>query len=309
MDLRQLRYFTIVADHQHFGRAASVLNVAQPALSRQIRILEEELGVRLFLRHARGATPTEEGLFLQERSVYLLRYVEQLKQDMLARRSQPQGPVALGLSPGLAQLVAVPLIKAVRAGYPNVQLKLVEEFSPSLNTMLLQGDVDLAILFRPVLGADLTLEPLVVERICLIGRPNDLRRLPARLQVKHLAGLPLVLTGIAKSGVRLQVETAAARAGVTLNVIVEVESMPVAKQLMEEGIGLTVQLTAAVRKEIAAGTLAARPIEGLQLRRVLARSSVRPMLSATSVVIDVLQKVVGDLVDDSRWLKTGQKYR
>src|ERR1700754_2803737 len=125
MDLRQLRYFVVLATQQHFGRASTILHVAQPALSRQIRLLEEELGVQLFERHARGATPTEEALFLLERASFLLRYAEQMKQDMTARQRDPRGPVAVGLSPGLALLLAVPLTRAVHQRLPEVRLRIV----------------------------------------------------------------------------------------------------------------------------------------------------------------------------------------
>lgn len=300
MDLRQLRYFTVLADQQHFGRASSVLHVAQPALSRQIRLLEEELGVRLFERHARGATPTEEALFLQERTNYLLRYVEQLRHDMVARQKRPQGPVALGLSPGLAQMLAVPLTRALRVKYPQVRLKILEGFVPSLHDMLLQGGVDLAILNQPVSGSEVTLTPLLAESICLIGRPVDM---PAarKIRIKHLDGLPMVLTGLPKSGVRLEVEAAAARAGVNLNVMVEVESVQVAKRLVSDGIGLTAHFAGAVLREIATGRLAAVPIEGLQLRRVLARSSIRPVSRASELLIDILHEVVKQEVEGGRW--------
>src|SRR4051794_37327791 len=112
MDLQQLRYFVALATQQHFGRAASVLHVAQPALSRQMRLLEEELGVKLFERHARGAAPTEEAKLLLERASFLLRYAEQMKTDLMEFRREPRGTVAIGLSPGLAQLLAVPLLRA-----------------------------------------------------------------------------------------------------------------------------------------------------------------------------------------------------
>ena len=105
MDLRQLRYFVALATQQHYGKAAAVLHVTQPALSRQIRLLEDELGVQLFERHARGAAPTDEAHLLLERAVFLLRYAEQIKADLLARQSAPRGPVAIGLSPGLAHRV------------------------------------------------------------------------------------------------------------------------------------------------------------------------------------------------------------
>ena len=87
MDLRQLRYFKVLAAHQHFGRAAAVLHIAQPALSRQIQLLESELGVKLVERHSRGASLTREGELLLERTTFLLRYTDQIKADIKIGRA------------------------------------------------------------------------------------------------------------------------------------------------------------------------------------------------------------------------------
>lgn len=169
MDLRQLRYFVALAAQQHYGRAASVLHVVQPALSRQIRQLEEELGVRLLERHARGATPTEDGLYLLERASFLVRYADQLKHDMAARRREPHGLVSIGLTPGLALLLSAPLTRAVRERLPGVRLRIVEGFAPAMRGMLLEGSADLTILNDPVELTGLVSTPLLNERICLIG--------------------------------------------------------------------------------------------------------------------------------------------
>ncbi len=301
MDLRQLRYFAVLAEQQHFGRASSMLHLAPPALSRQIRLLEEELGVRLFERHARGATPTPEARFLEERTLFVLRYVEQLKHEMMARQKEPQGPVTMGLSSGLAQVLAVPLTQAMAARYPRVRLKLHEAFAPALHGSLLSGGLDLAVLIIPVPPADVTVLPLLEESICLIGRPADMPANNGRIRIKSLAGLPLVLTGLPKSGVRLEVEAAAVRAGVTLTPVVEVETMQVAKLLVSAGVGLTVHFATGVRQEIAAGKLVAVPIEKLSLRRALVRSSVRPLLRATEALIEILGDVVRAEVQEGRW--------
>lgn len=301
MDLRQLRYFVVLANQQHYGRASSILHVAQPALSRQIRLLEEEFGVRLFERHARGATPTEEALFLLERASFLLRYAEQMKQDMTARQRDPQGPVAVGLSPGLALLLAVPLTRAVQHLFPEVRLRIVEGFAPSLHSMLLQGAVDLAVLNGPVQLSNLMSFPLLSEKICLIGRSDDQRLQTTRLTLRRLAGVPLVMTGLAKSGVRLELEAAAARSSVELNQVVEVETVEVAKRLVLEGVGLTVHFAAAVKADIDAGRLLAVPIESLQLRRILARASDRPPSRATEELIGILRTVVEEQVQAGQW--------
>jgi LysR family transcriptional regulator, nitrogen assimilation regulatory protein len=301
MDLRQLRYFLVVATQQHFGRAASVLHVAQPALTRQVQLLEEELGVKLFVRHARGATPTEEALFLLERASFLLRYAEQMKQDMTARQRNARGPVAVGMSPGLAQLLAVSLTRAVHKRLPEVRLRIVEGFAPTLHTMVLHGGVDLAVLNGPVQVSNLVMFPLLTEDLCLITRPDDKRVKGPKVKLKQLAGLPLVMTGLAKSGVRLELEAAAGRAGIELHQVVEVDTIEVAKRLVLEGVGVTVHFAATVRDEVAAGRLKAYPVDGLRLRRILARASDRPPSRATEELVGIVRAVVEDAVHSGQW--------
>lgn len=310
MDLRQLRYFVVLANQGHFGRAASVLHVAQPALTRQIQLLEEELGVQLFVRHSRGATPTEEAAFLLERANFLLRYAEQLKQDMSALQRTPRGQIVLGLSPGLAMTLAAPLTRAVQSALPDVRLRFVQTFSPVLHDMLLKGQVDLAILNGPVPLANLATYPFLTEGMCLIGQPKSPRkRTDSKIGFKQLADLPLVMTGLAKSGVRLELEAQAALAGIQLNPVVEVETIEVAKRLVQAGVGVTVHFAATVLEDLEAGRLAASPIEGLHMRRILAHTSDRPASRATKALVVILREVAQDLVARKRWPHAVLDYR
>jgi LysR family nitrogen assimilation transcriptional regulator len=301
MDLRQLRYFVALATQQHYGKAAGVLHVTQPALSRQIRLLEEELGVQLFERHARGAAPTDEAHLLLERAVFLLRYAEQIKADLLARQSAPRGPVAIGMSPGLAQQLTVMLTQAVLQQLPDVRLRFIEGFAPSLQDMLAQGQVDIALLVDPFDRSNLVSSPLLDEQICLIGKPADPRLRKRRLTIRDLAGVPLVMTGLVKSGVRLKLEDAAARAKVELLPVVEVETAEVARRLVLDGVGLTAHFAAAVKEDIDAGRLRAVPIEGLALHRAIARAADRPVSRATEAVIGLLRSVIETHVREGRW--------
>ena len=301
MDLRQLRYFVALATQQHYGKAAAVLHVTQPALSRQIRLLEDELGVQLFERHARGAAPTDEAHLLLERAVFLLRYAEQIKADLLARQSAPRGPVAIGLSPGLAQQLTVMLTQAVRQALPDVRLRFIEGFAPSLQDMLAQGQVDIALLVDPIDRSNVVSKPLLDEQICLIGTPDDPRVGKTLMRIGDLAGVPLVMTGLVKSGVRLKLEDAAARAKVELVPVVEVETAEVARRLVLDGVGLTVHFAAAVKDDIEAGRLRAVPIEGLALHRAIARAADRPLSRATEAVIGLLCSVIEQHVRDGQW--------
>jgi LysR family nitrogen assimilation transcriptional regulator len=301
MDLRQLRYFVELAAQQNYGRAASALHVAQPALSRQIRLLEEELGVQLFERHARGATPTEEAVLLLQRATYLLRYAEEVKQEIGALQRHARGTVAVGLTPGLALFLTIPLLRAVMSELPGVRLRIVEGFPSELRSLLLQGGVDVAILNAPVELSSLVTRPLVTERICLIGLPGATRAAGSRVSMRSLAHQPLIMTGMPKSGVRLEVEIAAARAGVILHQVVEVATLEVAKRLVYEGLGSTIHFAAPIREEIAAGQLTAVPVQRLQVHRILARAADRPASRAAEAVTEALRTVIERLVLSGRW--------
>lgn len=301
MDLRQLRYFTVLAIQQHFGRASNLLHIAQPALSRQIRLLEEELGAPLFERHARGATPTREALVLLERADFVLRYVEQLRVDMLAQHAEPRGPVTVGMSPALAALLSLPITLAMREHYPDIRLKIVETLAPTLYTMLVDGAVDLAILSGAIPPINVKTLPLLTEKICAIGPRGDRRLQREQIGIRDLRGVPLILTGVSKSGIRQELESSARRADVALEQVIEVESLEVARRLVAGGVGWTVHFAAPIKREIDEGVLAATPIRGLKLQRSIARSLDRPPSRATEVLMALMQEVAVDLVAAGEW--------
>src|SRR3546814_19561694 len=111
MDLRQLRTFLHVAELGSLGRAAERLRVAQPALGRQIRLLEEELGVPLFTRHGRGMAPTPAGRILLDRASALLRLVADTRAEVSAERDAVKGTVSLGVPPNVGAVLAGGLVE------------------------------------------------------------------------------------------------------------------------------------------------------------------------------------------------------
>ena len=182
-----------------------------------------------------------------------------------------------------------------------MRLRFVEGFAPVLHEAVLGGQIDVAVLNGAVRGIDLVMEPLLREQMCLIGPAKDKRLKAASISVRHLDGLPLVMTGLAKSGVRLELEAAAARAGVALESVVEVESVDVARRLVLAGVGLTVHFAAVVHDDLQRKRLAAVPIEGLFLNRVIARAAGRPPSRATEALTGVLREVVTEEVRSGRW--------
>lgn len=302
MDLRQFRYFTVLAAHQHFGRAAAVLHIAQPALSRQIQLLEAELGVKLVERHSRGATLTREGELLLDRATFLLRYADQIRVDIMDLQGTPRGTVALGLPPAFASFFVVPLTRALRDRYPEIRLRVNESFSPSLSDALERGTLDVALLTGPIAApAQIHAEPLLTEKICAIGPADDPRLAASALDIQALGEVPLILAGLQKSGVRLALERGAARANMTLYDVMEVESADVAAQLVTDGTGWTVHVASAVRREIDAGQLRAVPIDGLVLERFLAHSRQRPPSTATIALMNTIRWLVTLMISAGDW--------
>jgi LysR family nitrogen assimilation transcriptional regulator len=145
MDLKQIEYFVRVAEMGSFTRAAIALNVAQPALSRQIRLLEVELRQNLLKRNGRGASPTEAGLLLLEHGRGILHQVERAHEELGRARSGLTGRVALGLPPSVARVLTVPLTRAFREKMPEAQMSISEGLTTAMQESLLNGRLDIGI--------------------------------------------------------------------------------------------------------------------------------------------------------------------
>ena len=147
MDLRQLRYFLAVATTGSFTKAAEQIPLAQSALSRHMRLLEEELGATLLIRTGRGVELTEQGKFLVERARTLLEQSEDTKRNLQSWNDNPAGLVRLGMTPTCTLTMAAPLLQRLHEKYENVSLQVSEGLSASLSEWLGDGRLDMAIVF------------------------------------------------------------------------------------------------------------------------------------------------------------------
>eukprot|EP01031_Cornospumella_fuschlensis_P027600 gene27600-33333_t len=179
MDLKQLEYFVRVAELGSFTRAAQALNIAQPALSRQVRLLEVELRQNLLVRNGRGATPTQAGLLLLEHGLGILHQVERAREELGRVRTGLTGRVALGLPPSVARVLTVPLTRAFRAKMPEAQLSISEGLSSAMQENLQNGRLDIAVLYNPSPMPGIEHTPLVQEELLLVQpRPPGLQEDP-----------------------------------------------------------------------------------------------------------------------------------
>lgn len=301
MDLRQLRYFVAVAQEAHFGRAARRLHVVQPALTRQIQKLEEELGTTLFLRHPRGAKPTEDAVMLLERVTRLLDEVDTLAEEFSSRQEQLKGEVTIGLSLGLAEKIGSLITTSVARRYPGIKLRMMGSFTPLLDDLVLQGLVDFAVLNNPLPRPGLTLRPLVRDALCLVCRADDERFTGTEIELKELAGVPLVLCGLPGTGLRRTLQSALTRDGIALTIATEVDTVAASNDLVLAGQDPTIHVASMAQGEHRSGLLRVIPIRDLYVTRTLAIADRKPISRAASATIGTLITLMGDLIRDQKW--------
>ena len=284
MNLRQLEYFIQVAELGSFSKAAALLDVAQPALSRQVRTLETELRETLLLRNGRGVTLTEAGRRLMEHGRGILQLVETARDDLGARRDEPVGHIVVGLPPSLARRLTLPLIEIFSAEMPKARLAIIEGFSVHIAEWLGTGRVDLGLLYNPEPAGALEIAPVLEERLCLIGRAAALPRKSVAL--KDLARYPLVMPQRGHIFRRLM-ETQAALAGVRLHIAWEVSSVPAILDLVLGGHGYAALTGSAIRTHARREELSVAPIRDPEIRSMLclalsAQKRRTPLISRTA---------------------------
>lgn len=312
MDLRAMRYFVAIVDHGSLTRAAEVVCVAQPALSQQLAALEAELGVPLVHRGAKGVKPTEAGKTLYRHARTILKQVEIAGADVRVAGADVSGAVAIGLPTTAAAAFGMALIRAVRERYPRVRLQLFESMSGYISELLNNNRLDFAILFRDTPSRAVEPEPLASESLYLIGTPPGAatgasRRRAAKsegeptIALKALDGVPLVLPS-GSQGLREVVERSFAKAGITLDVVADLDSLPFLLASVREGLACTVLPASSVAEP---DTAMPRRLIVPELRRTLSLCWPRalPRTAAAEAVADILREIVAARIAEGGSLK------
>jgi LysR family nitrogen assimilation transcriptional regulator len=287
MDLRQFRYFIHAAKRQNFRRASEDLRIAQSAMTRQIQILERELGFLLFDRVKRGVRLTAAGQRLLERSQLILGEVDRLKETLQIEAHVPSGPVSLAAPPSIGRLLFNRLAQTFLKSYPKVTLSLLEGWTSNAMGQLRRGELSLAIMSDPPPDPLLEYVRLFTESIYLVGRPGDPWLKKRSLEVKSLADLPLVMTS-KTNRTRQLIENSAAREGARLDVRLELESPETLQQLLLSGRIYGLLPYSSIYHGAQTRRLAAVPIRGLAITRYLAKGR----NEANSVARETLEKTV-----------------
>lgn len=264
MHLRTLRYFVAVADAGSLTAAAAAIPIAQPALTRQMRDLEAELGAQLLQRLPRGVRLTQAGVTVYESAQRMLAEAASLAPKLARSQPATRATVVVGASPTLARLLLPGLFENCMRLLHHVTLRTREAFTPALLDWLERGVVDMAVVTNPDSGRALALQPLLAEPFALISHPS--MRIGPVVMPHQLARIPLLMTSLHRGIVERQL----LNLGKPLNVQAEVDSVDAIRELISRGRWATI-MPVSVFKE--GGRLAPHivmsEISGVQLNRLL----------------------------------------
>ena len=270
MENFRLKVFRAVATHLNFRRAAEDLLLTQPAVTLQIKALEEELNVALFERSGGHVTLTPSGKLLYDYALRLAALAEEATQAISMSNGLAAGKLNLGASQTIAQYVLPRMLGTFQRENPRLQLGLVSGNTEEMLEALMQHHVALALIEGPSLRRDVKTQPFIEDEMLLV--------LPSRhvwadktIDPQLLKETPLLLreTG---SGSRRVVEQALGKAGLRskdLRVAMTFDSTEGLISGVEAGLGLTFVSRWAVRNQLALGTVATAALRGLRITRVL----------------------------------------
>ena len=266
MDLKQIEYFVRVAELGSFTRASVVLDIAQPALSRQVRLLEVELRQNLLVRNGRGATPTEAGKLLLEHGRGILHQVERAREELGRVRGALAGRVAIGLPPSIAKVLTVPLTRAFRVKMPDAALAISEGLSVAIRESLTTGLLDIALLYNTPPAPGIEITALLEEDLFLVQRRGGTQAgaeadTSTPLPLGELPRYPLVIPTRPNS-IRMLVESELATRGKRPQISLEIDGVAAILDLVADGAGCAVLPMNAVTTSGKPEVFSTRPIHG-----------------------------------------------
>jgi len=289
MELRSLAYFVRIAELGSITRAAAHLHLAQPALTRHVQRLEDELGVPLLTRANRGVKLTEAGQKLLESAARILREVERTGDEIRAQDAHPSGRIIFGVTPTLCPVLVPELSLRMRRDYPRIELKAVHAGMVRLEEFVIDGRVDIALLSELSRSRLVLSTRLAQEEMVLVTAPGA--RPPGIVTDAELSRTPLVLG----DGLRAAMDALLAGRGVELNVAIEINDHETIRLMVQQGAAAASILPySSVARECGRGLLDAHRIAESGIFRTLAlgvRASRTASLARETVVRTISQLV------------------
>lgn len=304
MELRQLEYFLAIAESKSFSRASLRISVAQPILSRQIKALEQELGVAVYHRTGHGVELSEAGKRLEQYARGILDTMATAKQELATFGLEPSGRLLIGMPPSVQAVLAAPLVARFRRNFPQASLGIMEGFSGHVQEWLTTGRLDIAILYQTPYNGMLISDPLLTDELFLLGPISD----PAHtgegpVRMGALRDIPLILPN-RPHGLRILIDESLAKAGITPNIQLEMDAMNSTLSLIESGIGYyTILSYSSAHDLIEKRRIRYWKIIDPTITRtlVIASSTQRPSTKFSRDAVMYVRQLVRQLVDEGRW--------
>jgi LysR family nitrogen assimilation transcriptional regulator len=301
MDLKQLRYFTVMAEAGSLSQASERLHIAQPALSLHLAKLEDELGVQLMVRNNRGVTLTAQGESLLQHAARILKDCDYTVSSFRSAATSPMGVVAVGFFSTTPEALVQIFLERVTREFPQISLRLHESHAGRLEGDLQNGTLDFALVMVRKATASFNIHPLLFEELFLVS-PPDPQNTADEIDFREVCELPLFLP---QAGITLrdQMDEAAMNIGKTPVVVHEIDSARFRKRAVLTGSGHTILPWSTVIDDAARGKFLLRRIVNPELRALLglAESSVRPTSRARQAVKTILVDTITSLVNEGEW--------
>jgi LysR family nitrogen assimilation transcriptional regulator len=300
MNIRQLQYFIEVAEMRSFTRASKVLNVAQPALSRQIRLLEEEIGSPLFNRVDRGVTLTETGEALRDRAIVLLYQFDQLRNEVVTPQN-PHGDFTIGMPPAMRDMITVPLVDAYCGRYQHVSLHIHEGISIDLGRLVQVNKVDCAVIVDLEPMPIAKKEPFLREQLFLVGSRQARLDVSEPVSFSRAASKPLILTN-RLNNFRVVLEGVFARERLPLKIIADSNSTGMMVELVARGLAHSILPYCAIAGAMRIRKISAAPIKDLSIDWAIVHPIHSNPSAAGNKFKSLLMEIAREKINSGEWV-------
>jgi LysR family nitrogen assimilation transcriptional regulator len=292
MDTKLLFRFVKVAELGSVTKAAEAIGMTQPVLSRDLAVLEHEIGAKLLVRQARGVGLTEAGRIFHERASSLLRSFEDLKEAVVSGSQVPCGSLRLGIPISMVHILTSPLIERFNHEYPKVVLTVHDGTSDQMEALFNKDELDIAI-FMSAKGSvrNINVKPLVAENMYLVGPANSGLSIRRPVGWSALNDKPMILYSVPNQ-TRLKVDYAVQQYGLQFHTVAEVSSLALLTDLVERGIGYAITPLGAVQNALNKKCVTAAPLRNVVIRWSLAITRDRPYAKA----IPAAERLIRELV-------------
>ena len=302
MELRQIHYFIAVAETTSLTKAVGRLHIAQPALSQNIKSLEEELGTRLFDRSRQGMALTDSGVIFLEHARGIILQVNRAKESIRNFDDNPSGTVSIATPASVANVLSVPLFQALKKNYPAIELNLDEGLTGNIRQAFDMGLFDIILELNSGGSDTLSVEPLIREDLYFISQYSEGERNTAEIDFLDLANYPIIMSQVQHSMGRTIMKYAQEQ-HLDLNIISSNTALHPAIKLIEAGIGYGISPWSAIHEKHEQKLIDARKIINPCMHRTVSMVSPsnRPRTIATLKVMELIRQIVKLVHSEDKW--------